>query len=158
MLNNLQYTGNITINKIVNGKTLKSTTFNSGTELLFKAYSLALQGQSIAHLLPTYIDIKSGDKSILNSNGISVVRSTLLEKESGNGDENIGAKIPCTRVSATLLASNINTDSKEDFIISLETPDRRQLAYATINNGVVTNITSGTQLLIVWDLYISNPE
>ena len=163
MIDNLQYNGTITINKIVNGKTLKSKTFNSGTDLLFKTYALALQGQNIDNLLPTYIDIKSGDKSILNSNGISVVRSVLLEEEKENSeneagvDEKIGTKVPCTRISASILASTINTNSKDNFTISLETPTREQLAYATIPNEILANITSGTQLLIVWDLYVHNP-
>ena len=159
MLDKLNYTGNVSITKVSKGKKLSTKFYNNGTDLLFKAYAMALQGQDISYLLPAYVDIKSGGEtgtSILNSSGVSVVRSVLLEEESNPDNITVGTEVPCTRISATLTAANISDGGgSQNLCLTLETKSRGLLAYTFIDSSII-DITTGTQLFIVWDLYISN--
>ena len=179
MLDNLNYTGAIKITKISNDHKLSTKIFNHGENALFALYAKALTGLDITNELPRYINFRPGYKktpdspetpdsrnSLLISNGLDVTLSLVTDEEVNNPqDTGIGKNVPCTRISATLISSiisknNVPTDNTTVYI-TLEDKNKQLLAYAETPNDLkstLRNLNPGTQILIVWDLYITNPK
>lgn len=167
MLNNLNYTGAIKITKISNNHKLSTKIFNHGENALFALYAKALTGLNITDELPRYINFRpetyNSKDSLLTSNGLDVTISFVADEEVMN-PQGIGKNVPCTRISTTLISSvisknNIPSDDVKVYI-TLEDKNKQILAYAETPNDLkstLRNLNPGTQILIVWDLYITNP-
>lgn len=162
MNSNFGYTGRVTLKTVYNKKIVHTQYFNSGTELLFKAYAMALSGQGIKSYLPAYINIyNEKDESVLNkTNGISIVR-TYAEPEIDD------KTTPCTRITITLTNSMFNNgfansnSLRLDLLAPPTTDSTNTLASVEIANNDVDVFKSaitnaGSQLIIVWDLYVEN--
>jgi hypothetical protein len=148
----------------------KSQVFNKGTNNLFRLYAMALAGQDITLMLPMHFDIivekVDGDtikesKSCLSNNKINLVRTM-----ESNGNNSLYGGVPFTRLSAHITNSAINSselknnDYNRVYLVVID-PYGTELAKVELNESQRTtfaDITIGTQLLIVWDLYITNTE
>lgn len=165
MNSNFDYVGRVIIKTLYKGREVCSQHFNSGTDDLFRAYAMALSGQSISNYLPSYINIgyKNVDtfSSILrNEKGVSVVRTFVSEELDGKTRS-------CTRITLTLDSNMFNTTtSNDDLTVRLLGPNVPNsnnvvLAEVVLNDTdkdsfltTINSTPSGTQLIIVWDLYV----
>lgn len=150
MTNNFTYNGKVTLRIKHKDKILIERLVNNGTNDLFKAYAMALAGQDITQFLPTYIDVVDNNSiSCLTTNGVSVNTIYGANEELYNG-------VPYTRVSANITGAIIANTS----VSRLKLRALNGLELASVDISALSNIfgaiSSGTQLLIVWDLYITN--
>ena len=168
--------GKVTLKTMCKDKVICTQHFNSGSDTLFKAYALAMSGQDVSHYLPTYINIgeyipqtEKFTSMLQNETGVSVVR-TYVEDSKGH----------CTRITITLTNNMFKTsatDMDENSVIQIRLLSGRTeedssilatLNLADIDDDDIQNKTdflntisttpTGTQLIIVWDLYITNKE
>ena len=168
MDNKFNYTGKVTVKSIFRDKVISTQHYNSGTIELFQVYAKALTGQSITNFLPSYIDVevsKDGGNSynscLVSDKGVSVVRSY------------VDLPSPCARFTTTLTNDMFNSNTFQNLSamrFCLKTSplpvSREQQVLAKISIDLSDNdspfesngIPSGTQIIIVWDLYVENKE
>lgn len=169
MNSNFGYTGRVTLKTMHNDRVICTQHFNSGTDLLFKAYAMALSGQNITPYLPSYINIgyenDSKFNSILrNADGLSIVRTySDIEVMTGNSSK----ETPCTRITITLTSSMFKelsgTGNFQIRLLSSHSGDNNVLAMVNLEENdaaeflnAINSTPSGTQIIIVWDLYVEN--
>ena len=164
MNSNFIYTGKVTLKSVLDNKVISTQHFNSGTVDLFKAYAMSMAGMDISSLLPSYLKINSVvDKVeyslIRSTNGVSVVRNYVIEDEK-----------PLTRITVTLTKNMFNIqETPTQLVIKLLTSpqgvkgDQVTLANVTLNSDdavpfleVINSTPSGTQIIVIWDLYIQD--
>ena len=165
MNSNFSYTGKVTVKSIFKDRVITSQHFNNGTVDLFQTYAKALSGQDITDFLPSYIDVEvfngsTYDTCMRSQTGVSVVRS-YVDGES-----------PCARFTTTMTNSMFNTSkiqSTTPIRLCLKTSplpfkEGQQQVLATIDTGldglptIIKDSPTGTQIIIVWDLYVDNEE
>lgn len=154
--NNYSYNGCVQIIQTLNGSTTIDKYYNNGTNILFEAYARALTGLNIRDFVPNYIELYKEGKKISH---ISIpVIVTYKDKDTDGG--NYG--VPYTRVTAVVLNSMVSTDeSTGNDIMTLKlysSASDTELASVPVTGlyGILQGITSGVQVSIMWDLYVSN--
>lgn len=159
LYDNYSYNGCVQIVQTFNGSTTIDKHYNNGTKRLFEAYARALTGLNISNFVPKYITLNIGDTPI-SSTSIPVI---VTYKDADTDGGNYG--VPYTRVTAVVLASMIDSNSIKDVndiclkLYSSSTSDNDELALVNVEGlgEVLGSITSGVQVAIMWDLYVSNP-
>jgi len=122
---------------------------------------MAICGMDISQLIPTHIWLGYKDKeniehSLLTSDVASAVINYMANADGAEYDG-----LPFTRVSINLNSASVRESavptSGVNALIQLRTSTGKVLAEveADIMN-TLSQVTSGTQVIIVWDLYISN--
>ena len=150
---NLKYNGkvNITVNK----KKYKS--HNAGADYLFELFARFLSGYKIdPSSLPRYITIKAesvdgGMSTTILNNSIMVTTETVLADNQKYA----------TRITATLVASNIAVDAisdYENFELWLLNSDDIRIASTEISSTVLEQVVEGRQAVIEWFLQVDNEE
>lgn len=156
----LSYNGVVTVISRVNGKVTSQKQYNSGTDKLFEAYARALSGQPIQSFIPTYVDLGTGDgdffKSVLKNKVPITV--TYVSKTETVYDVSYDYPSPFTRISATFTKHMTDNSPTPDLIGRLETSNGDVLATVEIKGlgNSLSKLGSGTQLILLWDLYVTN--
>jgi hypothetical protein len=155
--NNYSYNGCVQIIQTLNGSTTIDKHYNNGTNILFEAYSRALTGLNIRDFVPKYITLSLGDTKISHTSIPVIV--TYKEPNTDGGKYGV----PYTRVTAVVLNSMVSTDASTDNdTVTLKlysSISDTELASVDVTGlyGILQGITSGVQVSIMWDLYVSNP-
>lgn len=170
MTDKLSYNGLVTLIHRVNNTIVSKKYYNSGTNNLFEAYARALCGQSISRFIPNHIDVGTvdkGDKGTFSSvvkNGVTIP-ITLTYKDGGiDGgvylDTDDTTSVPYCRVSAVLFPEMFDNklQSTDTLHIALKSDSDTILAEVNVDGlaEAITYTTSGIQLLLLWDLYVTN--
>ena len=162
MNDELYYTGIINVNSKFKDKVITRKYYNNGTNKLFEIYARALSGQNVESMIPYYIDVEdSSGKSQLNSPVPVVV---IYNDGSGYDYGTSSSNNPFTRVEALMTKQMLHqdvinsADSSEISKFVLKTINNETLAFSDVENFVssVKNLVSGTQMIITWDLFITN--
>ena len=169
MDSNSIYSGVVTLLSRVGNKTVATKHYNHGTNRLFEAYARALAGQSINNYIPRYIHV-FGE---YNGNEIGVCKTPiplLVSYKSADADGgNYGA--PYLRTSTVLtkgMLKDISSGWGDTFVLRLynavnpidatEPATDTMLAEVSIEGlkEAISNMTPGVQLILLWDLYVTN--
>ena len=171
MNDEFRYSGKVTIKSIWQDRIVHSQHFNNGTELLFKAYSMAMAGYDITELLPSFINVgyisdNKFESVMTNEDGVSVTR-TYTNARINESDE----PRPITRVTTTFTRNMFNnklSGNSNSLRLHLDTlvknsDGNNTLAQIELSDdesntfrNLISNSSPGTQIIIVWDLYIRN--
>jgi hypothetical protein len=169
-MNNVsQYYGVVTLELLTkNKRNLLSRQLNEGTVNLFSAYAAALTGQNISNLIPSTIDIGKIEtiegklnlnsfESVLNSSG-ALASVVYVSDTNDESYKNYG--VPYTRVTASftslMIGNNINNENN---YLVLKSYSNKILATIQVNeeiSSILNQLTSGSQFIIIWDLYVTN--
>ena len=173
MNSNVNYTGVVTLKLKYKDRVIHAKHFNSGTDTLLKTYAKALAGYSIESFLPTYFNVgyMNGTEfhSVLTPTiGASVVRSYVDDESKPKDAEG------CTRITVTLSRNMINVNAlgdSQNIRCTLNSspheysPMGTMLAYVDFEDdeasdflNMLQTTTAGTQLIIVWDLFVVNSK
>lgn len=166
MNSNLSYKGVVTLATKLGDKTIEKKVYNNGTNLLFELYARALAGQQVSLLIPSYIDV-GGVRDI---DGVDIYEShtkeslpvivTYLDKvRADEGGYSYG--VPFTRVEAILTRNMFNEYLGDNTkVIRLMSSDNRELALVNVEDlgNTIKTLIAGTQMIVVWDLYVTNKE
>jgi hypothetical protein len=172
MKSKFNYTGEVTIQTVFNNKTVCTQHLNSGTPLLFEAYARALVGQNIYELLPSFLNIyytdDKGEKSLIrNPKGASVIRT--LEKANKGTNTTLITRLSTSITKDMMDLTNVD-GSSYTVELKLLTDIVSSQSQEVLANVLLSDVDSETfiesmkdtpasvQLIVVWDLYISNNE
>ena len=166
MYSNLSYNGEVTIITKMGHKTISNKYYNNGTNLLFEVYARALTGQNVSSLIPAYIDIvrvQTIDDTTTYTQclrDMAPVIVTYVDKVRAN-EKGYTYGVPFTRVEAILTKNMFTSEfSDGDIHIQLKTSSENLLASLHVDGlyDGVNNMTDGTQMIVVWDLYVTNKQ
>ena len=161
----LSYNGIVTLVHRVNNRIVSKKYYNNGTNNLFEAYARALCGQSIDRFIPKHLDVGTGSGKTFTSivkNEVSIP-VTITYKDSGSdGGEYAdidGTAVPYCRVSVVLFPDMFTKVANTD-TLTIVLKSEKDLALAEVDVGglsaAINDTTSGIQLLLLWDLYVTN--
>ena len=172
MKSKFNYTGKVTIQTVFNNKTVCTQHLNNGTPLLFEAYARALVGQNIYELLPSFLNIyykdESGEKSLIrNTKGASVIRT--IESAKKGSEASLITRLSTSITKDMMDLRNVDGSSYtvELRLLTDVLSSQPQGVLATVlltEDDATTFIESmketpsSVQLIVVWDLYISNDD
>ena len=156
---NYSYNGCVQIVQTFNGSTTIDKHYNNGTKRLFEAYARALTGLNISEFVPKYITLNIGD-TLISHIPIPVI-VTYKDTNTDGGKY----KVPYTRVTAVVLQSMVSTNLLTDsstVTLKLHSSSASESELAEVDvaglSDILKDITSGVQVAIVWDLYVSNSK
>ena len=163
----LSYSGVVTLLHRVNNKVVYEKHYNNGTLNLFEAYARALCGQSITRFIPKRIDVGLvGDNNVFNTRvkpGVSIPVVIAYKSGGTDGGKYIDGKydtdVPYCRVSTTLSADMFeNIDSASNLTVILKSAGGLDIAVVEVSGlaEAINDANAGIQLLLVWDLYVTN--
>jgi hypothetical protein len=172
MNDSIVYNGVVTLIHRVNNKVVSKRCYNSGTINLFEAFIRAICGQSIDRFQPKKIDIgfmEEGEFVSKVKNGVDipvVVTYKDAGTDGGNYESPFGQhslKVPYCRVSVALftdMMQNVQSLGSNENALTVVLKSSNDDILASVNvEGLVealTAATSGVQLLLLWDLYVTN--
>lgn len=158
----LVYNGVVTLIQKFKDRVVSKRYHNSGENHLFEAYARALCGQTINSFIPKFIDVgvvsDGGEFQSVVKSGVTI--PVLASYKSANTDGgNYG--VPYCRVSVTMLSNmfdGVETDSELHLQLKSSHTNDNILATVMVNelSSAITSTTSGIQLILLWDLYITN--
>ena len=162
----------VTLIQRVNNRVVSKKYHNKGEYRLFEAYARALSGQSISRFIPKQLDagIVSVDgnthEEVFSTkvrNGVTIpVLTSYKEGGTDGGDyKDGGVSVPYCRVSVTLFSDMFDlsdVDEGDTLRIRLKSSNNNVLAGVDVPGlaKAVKDTSSGIQLLLLWDLYVTN--
>lgn len=163
----LSYSGVVTIIHRVNNKIVSEKHYNNGTINLFEAYARALCGQSIDRFIPKRLDVgivNSGTFATKVKSGVTIPVLTTYKSGGTDGGEYQDGKytevnVPYCRVSTTLATDMFeNIDEASELTVILKSASDLDIAEVNVDGlaSAIKDASSGIQLLLVWDLYVTN--
>jgi hypothetical protein len=166
----LLYNGVVTLIHKVGNRVTSKKYYNNGTNRLFEAYARALCGQSINNFTPKYVDIGKMEtigitntetqfSSVIKDNIDIPVFTTYKDVDIDGGEYGV----PYCRVNIMLSHNMFNSEVLEGTTtltlkLKSSTDDESVLATTEVANlsSDIISATNGTQLIVLWDLYINN--
>lgn len=166
--NLLNYSGQVNINLVRNGKVFTVPFLNKGTKLLTNAIAKALAGQDISDTLPRYLDFTY----VIEQDGEDTQEGRLINTKIPFvgivwGDVALPANIQDPEGSALLLQATIssadkvivtNLDSIKDFRLCITTKTGEVLAFVSdpTLKDMYNALSEGTDAIIEWRMLFHN--
>lgn len=169
VLDNLKYTGMVSLQITRNGKEIRKIFKNEGLTPLFKLFAYSLTGNSVDNMVPTKISIyqvssDSNGQPIKEGNAITslpVVKSFIPQVTYVVKDNNI-TKNNIFRCKCNLPMFRISNKESESFYLvlqnSLESTNDRDLAQIKLDNTPFDGLNDSDQVAIIWDMFVENSE
>ena len=128
---------------------------NAGSNLLFKQFSKVLAGVAVDTVdLPKYIDIRYKIGSVVKSCLVDIIE---INKKYGFYDDKYMTIVDAVLTYANLINDISAYDSRTYFSINLLSENKDLLASSQLSYDYLNRIKPGTQMLIEWKLYVTNP-
>jgi hypothetical protein len=169
VLDNLKYTGMVSLQITRNGKEIRKIFKNTGLDALFKLFTYALSGNSVDSMIPTKISIYEvssdlDDQMTREGNAVTslpVVRSFIPQVTYIIRD-NTTTKNNIFRCKCNLPMFRITNKASESFYLvlqnSLENPNDRDLAQIQLDDSPFAGLNDSDQVAIIWDMFVENSE
>ena len=159
MHNKFAYQGTVTLVTRINNQIISKKYYNNGTEYLFEAYARAISNQPINSFIPTKLDIGINGSTFTSKlrNKLDVVVN-YQAKDTDGGDYGVSY----TRISVVITKDAFLSTSDADVLtLRLESSTGVPLAHVLMDadfNNTIKSMSQGVQLILLWDLYITNKE
>lgn len=151
MLDTLEYSGEVTLKFLHNGKDITAILHNEGTSSLFRLLARALAGYDTRIEAPKKLQLydKSGE------NYISILKSPI--PLTGITYTQIGTDW-CAVFTGVINSANLLTAPLTDktYYLALTSDNDVDLAYLTVPADFLTNLAKGVQGLVEWRMKVKN--
>lgn len=151
MFDTLEYSGEVTLKFLHNGKDITAILHNEGTPSLFRLLARALAGYDTRIEAPKKLQLYKKDGEAY----ISILKSPI--PLTGITYTQIG-KDWCAVFTGVINSTNLITPPKTDVIyyLALTSSSDVDLAYLTVPGKFLTNLAKGVQGLIEWRMKVDN--
>lgn len=157
ILNKLNYIGIVTIEVERNNKKIRKRVHNRGEEILFELFAKTLAGLDVSHLLPTFFKMSWNKDDVSYNSPLIPILSSYRPEITYIG---MNVKKNICRLQCNLPLSRIGTDNltQEVYTLNILSKEEEILATVEIENSPFANLNSSDQVIILWDLYVTNFE